>query len=336
VFVVSAVVIGVCGVLLTRRAVRIARHTGLGQAVTGAVFLGATTSLSGLVTSLTAAFGGHADLSVGNAVGGIAAQTTFLVVADILYRDANLEHAAASETNLLQAALLATLLTLPLVAVAAPDTRILGLNPVSLALIGVYVFGIRLIAHSHKVPMWRPERTAETVREPDASPTDRHNMRALWVSFSLLALIVAASGWGIARSALSIAARTGISESVLGSLFTAVSTSLPEFVIAVAAVRRGALTLAVGDIIGGNSFDVLFLALSDILFRGSATIYHSLSGQQVFWLAASLLMNSLLMMGLLKRQKHGFANIGFESVLVLLIYVGAVLRVVFWPEAGGA
>jgi cation:H+ antiporter len=54
---------------------------------------------------------------------------------------------------------------------------------------------------------------------------------------------------------------------VVGGLFTAVSTSLPELVTSVAAVQQGALTLAVGGIIGGNSFDVMFVAFADIAYR---------------------------------------------------------------------
>ena len=67
------------------------------------------------------------------------------------------------------------------------------------------------------------------------------------------------AGWGIAKTGAVIAEGAGISQSVVGALFTAVVTSLPELITTVAAVRRGAVTLAVGGIIGGNTFDVLFL-----------------------------------------------------------------------------
>lgn len=99
-FLLAALVIGVAGVALTRRADMLADRTGLGEAVAGAVFLGVTTSLSGTVTSITAAAQGATSLSISNALGGIAAQTAFLAIADITYRRANLEHAAAELTNL--------------------------------------------------------------------------------------------------------------------------------------------------------------------------------------------------------------------------------------------
>ena len=49
---------------------------------------------------LSAAWKGHAGLAVSNAFGGIATQTACLAIADIVYRRANLEHAAASVDNL--------------------------------------------------------------------------------------------------------------------------------------------------------------------------------------------------------------------------------------------
>src|SRR5690606_33610050 len=109
--------------------------TGLGQAIVGAVFIGATTSLSGLVTSATAALEGYASMAASNCLGGIAVQTVFLAVADMFHREANLEHAAASEANLQQCALLIVLLALPLLALATPELQIGWLHPGSLALV---------------------------------------------------------------------------------------------------------------------------------------------------------------------------------------------------------
>jgi cation:H+ antiporter len=177
--------------------------------------------------------------------------------------------------------------------------------------------------------MWHPRETRQT--RPEQQRTQRPDSKLLlrqWLVFLLLAAIVACAGWLIARAGLSIAAHTGLGEGIVGTLFTAITTSLPEGVIAVAAVRRGALALAVGDIIGGNTFDVLFLAFSDVLYRGGS-IYHAVTSVQALWLTLSLLMAAVLLLGLLRREEHGIGNIGFESVLVLVLYLGGVLLLVF-------
>jgi cation:H+ antiporter len=42
------------------------------------------------------------------------------------------------------------------------------------------------------------------------------------------------------------------------------------------------------------------------------------------WLAAAMIMNAVLLMGLMYRERKGIANIGMESLLILLIYLGTV------------
>lgn len=325
VFAAAALIISVAGVLLTAKAERLARITGLGELLTGAVLIGLVTSLSGLATSVTAAHAGHASLAVSNSLGGIAAQTLFLAVADIAYRDANLEHAAASEANLLQAALLIVLLALPMLAMARPNLTLLGVHPVSVLLIAGYAFGMRLVQMARERPMWRPRITPQTrVEEKRTTRVSRRRLTALWLSFGLLATLVAGAGWLLARSAISISVHAELGESVVGGVLTAITTSLPELVVAVTAVRCGALSLAVGDILGGNAFDVLFLSASDFAYRGG-TIYAAISTSEVFWVALAILLAGVLLLGLLRRETYGVGNIGFESFLVLMLYFLGVM-----------
>lgn len=330
-FAAATAAIGIAGVRLTRLANRLADVTGLGEAVFGAVVLGGVTSLPGIVASVAAAAQGYPELAVSNAVGGIAAQTAFLALADMTYRRANLEHAAASIENLVYGALLATLLAVPLVAMGGPDVSVAGVHPASLAIIGFYALGLRLASRARAAPLWRPSRTAETRLDrptPERGPLGRVGVGALWLRFAAVAGVVAAAGYTVAETGIAIAERTGLSETAVGGVLVAVSTSLPELVTAVSAVRQGALTLAVGDIIGGNSFDVLFLSFADVAYRGGS-IYHAITDRQLFMIATTQIMTGVLLLGLLRREKAGIGNIGFESFLVLILYALAVATM-FW------
>jgi cation:H+ antiporter len=173
--------------------------------------------------------------------------------------------------------------------------------------------------------MWRPRITPQTKKEGEGkAAASRRGLTSLWLSFGLLATLVAGAGWLLARSAISISVHAHLGESVVGGVLTAITTSLPELVVAVAAVRRGALALAVGDILGGNAFDVLFLSASDVAYRGG-TIYAAISAREVFWVALVILLAGVLLLGLLRRETHGVGNIGFESFLVLVLYFLGVL-----------
>lgn len=107
-------------------------------------------------------------------------------------------------------------------------------------------------------------------------------------------------------------------------MLTGITTSLPELVIAVAAVRSGALNLAVGNIIGGNIFDVLFIAFSDFFYR-NGSIYFGVTHDDTYWLGLNIALMTILLLGLLRREKYGIFNIGFESFMIILVYILAII-----------
>lgn len=322
-FLACAGVIAWAGTGLSSAADELADLTGLGEATSGALLLGGATSLPGIVSSVTAASYGAADLAVSNAIGGIAVQTVFIVAADAVYPKANLEHAAASLGNLLQATLLITLLAIPLVASTMPSLTVAHVHLATPLMLVMYIFGMRLAFTSTEQPMWRPARTPETRDDEPEAPPPGVSAARLWTRFGLLAAMVGAAGYVIALIGLVLVERTGISQTAVGGLFTATATSLPELVTSVAAVRRGAENLAVGGIIGGNAFDTLFLAASDVFYR-EGSIYDALDGRPRFLLSMTILMSAVLLMGLLRREKRGVANIGFEGVSILVMYLVVV------------
>lgn len=321
--VASGVVLLTAGVRLTRVADHLADRTGMGEALTGAVLLGATTSLPGLVTTAVGASAGDAGFAVSNSMGGIAAQTAFLALADLTYRRVNLEHAAASVPNIIQTMILVSLIGIVLGASGGPDITFAGIHPATLLLVLVYAYGLVLTRRARQNPMWRPEETVDTV--PDVAETDAgQSTRSLWIQFAGLGVVVGCTGWVVGNAGLSLADRTGMSGSLVGAVFTSVITSLPELVTVLAAVRIGALTLAVGDIIGGNSFDVLFVAAADVFFRGGS-VYHAADDQAVFLMALTVVLAATLAAGMLGREKR---HIGFEGVGILAFYVLGVAGLV--------
>lgn len=319
-----AVVILFAGSQLAKTADELADRTGLGEAITGAVFLGASTSLPGIITSVTTAAYGYAQLSAANALGGIAAQTLFLAVGDFFFRRANLEHAAASLSNLAQGALLLTLLALPLAAASAPEWTALGIHPATPVMFATWIYVMKVIRTMQDDPMWRPQRTYETVDENDQpDESSGHSMLSVWLIFAALALTCGSAGYLLAEAGTAISQRTTIGETAVGALMTGVATSFPELVTTITAVRKRALTLAVAGIIGGNAFDVLFLGMADIAYR-DGSLYHAMSDRTLFVTALTIMMTGALLFGMLRREKQGPLGIGFESIAILVLYIAGL------------
>ena len=322
IFLGAAAAIGFAGTRLAHVADALADRTGMGEIIAGAVFVGASTSLPGIITSVTTAWQAHPQLAIGNALGGLTAQTAFLVIADLAYRRANLEHAAASVTGLAQATLLVTMLAVPMMAASAPQVTVFHVHPASVVLFAIYGVGIRLLVEVKDVPMWQPVETPATVDEAEqaaAMPPDPRSDRALWLAFCGYAGITAGAGYAIGESSIGLVRATGISETAFGTLFTAVANSLPELVTAVAAVRIGAVNLAVGDVVGGNAFEVLFLAAADFAYL-EGSIYAEVTPRNVFTAMTVIMMTGVLILGMLHRERYGPANIGWESASILGLY----------------
>jgi len=325
VFAIAAAVVVAASIRATRLADIIADRTQIGEALAGGLILGGATSLAGVVVSVNASLSGDASFAFSNAVGGIAAQTLFLAIADLLHKKANLEHAAAEPANLFQAVMLIILLSLPICAMAGPDIAFAGVHPVSVVLFLAYLAGVRASSVVSEDPMWRPVKTDATREdEPEDEKETGRSARGPALRFATLVAIMGTGGWVISQVGATFIERFSLSSSLVGALITAVVTSLPELVTTLVAVRRGALQLAVGGIIGGNTFDTLFLVASDIAYR-DGSIYHAVDITDLYWLGTGLMMTAVLLAGLVMRQRKGPARIGIEGVLLMAIYATALV-----------
>lgn len=306
------------GVKLVTYADAMADRFRLGEALVGGLFLGAITSLSGSIVSGLSAYDGLERLAINNCLGGIAAQTTFLIIADITYRKVNLEHAAASLPNLISCNLLIALIGLVLLGYAVPMPSWMFIHPVSLLILALYVVGLKWLKEAYDSPLWFPKKTKET-RLDEPGEDYPYSTKSLLIKFSVSAFVVGLLGYVITKSAESLVAGNGFSESLTGGFVTAVITSLPELVVSVTAVRKGALTLAVANILGGNGFDVLMFVLADALTFDS-TIYSHFGNEELFMAFVIILMTAIIALGLARREKRGWGDIGFEGISILGIY----------------
>ncbi|NEK86183.1 sodium:calcium symporter [Blastococcus saxobsidens] len=329
-----AVVIVIAGVRLTRVADTLAERTGMGDAIGGALLLGAVTSLPGNVTVLTGALEGDPGFALANPIGGIALQTVWLAIADLLYRRVNLEHAAASLQNVLQSVLLIAMLAVPVVAYATPDLRLGWIHPMTLLIPALYAYGLTLLRRMQREPLWQPVHTdqtadgdgdgdqAENDDDGDGGDGDRdeRSTARLWGLLAVMGLVTGVAGWLVGRAGLSVIAVAGLDSGVVGFTLTTAISSLPELVVLLTAVRMGQLTLGVGNIVGGNVYDILMISVADIGYL-EGPIYRDAGPTSLVLLGGTLIMTAVLAAGLLMRDRKW---IGFEGVSIPLIYVGTV------------
>ncbi|WP_135826185.1 sodium:calcium antiporter [Halorussus ruber] len=351
-FVSGVAVVLLLGSRFSRVSEELADAIGIGQTIGGMILLGASTSLPGVIISFDTALGGQATLSVSNAVGGIAAQTAFIAIADAAMRRGPLSEEVTMAASLMQLAVLLFLLTLALLAMLAPNTFVLfDVHLASLALVVAVILGFRMVQTSEVEPKWysrrlRGQKTGVTVSgesgettagesgvtvsgeseettagESGETASDSTRTPALVGEYLLIAALVGGAGWLLSYGGQQVMTETALSPMLVGMTGMAIASSLPELVTSVAAVRRGAVALAIGDIIGGNVFDTLMLALADFAYSVDS-IYAHVTLEVLFLVGMTTMMSSVLLIMLVRRETEDFGtSIGTESYLILVIYV---------------
>jgi cation:H+ antiporter len=311
-FLGSAAAVWALGVALARYADVIAERTRLGGVWIGTVLLAGATSLPELGTSLSAVGLDAANLAVGNLFGSSMANMLILAVVDLLLRHERMlsrvafDHALAASLAIALNGLAAVFVLL------GPDLAVLRVSPGSVLLFGAYLASTRVL-YRHG------QRDESPARVPADEVAEAMSLGHAARGFALAALGLIVVAPAFAWSAHGIALESGLGDTFVGTWAVGLSTSLPELVTSLAAVRRGAFDLAVGNLFGSNALNMaLFLPL-DLLEPGS--LFRGLDPAHA---ASALLAAVLMALGLaaiLYRAKRRFGMIEPDSALVLLTYL---------------
>lgn len=227
---------------LTEGAVAVAERLRIPQIVIGLTVVAMGTSMPEFTVSLVAALKGTPDLAVGNVVGsnvfnafaivGVAAMIAPMTILSLtVKRD-------------LPFALVAALLLV----VFGLDGNIGRLDAAALFLLFVIYMIITV-----------RQARAEAKSEDNPAPATQKNLMLsiFWLLIGLTALVLGSSQFVDGASA--VAQSLGVSQAVIGLTIVAMGTSLPELATSVVAARKGNSGIAMGNVIGSNVFNILFI-----------------------------------------------------------------------------
>jgi len=116
--------------------------------------------------------------------------------------------------------------------------------------------------------------------------------------------------------------------SLVGTLFFAIVSSLPELVTALGAARLFLYDMAVGSIFGSNIFNLMILALADFLYV-PATVFHPVSSKHLVTGIFVLVLSSLCIVGLTYRTKRKIGRVGMDVIAMIVVYFIGVYLIFF-------
>jgi cation:H+ antiporter len=341
IFVAGSAATWLAGILLSKTTDALDSRWGLGDDLGGLILLSVAGSLPELAITISAASSGNLGLAAGNLVGGIAIQTMVLLLCDYAVGPARpLTYLVGRLTPVLEALLVIILVAeVEMGALLKPSTAIGGVvSPASVGIVVIWLVGLFLINRAGKDPRWKvtmpgssPGRRRRERRKPEQPhPFASFSTTRVALLFGLASLVTLCAGVALEESGNELANRLGINGVIFGATVLAGATALPEISSGIAAVRLGDHALAMGDIFGGNAFQVCLFLVADLV--AGKPVLPAAAGNLNAWLGAlGVALTAIYGFGVIGRPEHTHARLGPDSLLALVLFGLGIAGLFFIP-----
>ena len=321
-----SIAVVVSAVFLTVFSDRIARLTRIGHLIAGSLLLAIATSLPELSMNLAILRIDLPDMAIGGIIGSCLFNLGILAAADIAHRSSSGVFSNKTVESALPGVVSIGLASVFGIGILLNDrigtVEWIGLGPCTIAILVAYFLGSRLI--------WRNQRAEKITKEtPADTAAPQSNLRsqtrtAILGYLLCAALVFVIAPWS-ASAALVIANKSGWGETFVGTTIVALTTSLPEMVTCMAAIRIGAMNLAVGSIFGSNMFNLLLLIPLDLAFPGS--LIGAASSTHILTCLFVIAITAAIVIGQVYRAESRILLVEPDAFLVLVLVTIAVYLV---------
>ncbi len=317
-FAVCLALIGWGGVKLSRYGDVIAEKTSMGGTWIGLVLMATVTSLPELITGVSAvSIANSPDIAVGDALGSCVFNLLIIVVLDFLYRKESV-YTRASQRHVLSAGFGILLIGFTGFNIllstngALPSFWHVGIyTPI---IIGLYVIAMRTVFRYER------EHISETAEATAERYPDLTLQQAALRYTGAASMVVLAALW-LPFVGKEIALLMGWHQSFVGTLFVAFATSVPELAVTIGALRIGAIDMAIGNVLGSNLFDILILAIDDLLYT-PGPLFSFVSPTHAVTALSAMMMTGVAIIGLLYRPKtRVLKTVGWVSLFLFSLYL---------------
>ncbi|MDT8307405.1 MAG: hypothetical protein RRC07_15850 [Anaerolineae bacterium] len=313
IFLASAAVVVLAAIKLAEYGDVIAVRTGLGGLLVGTILLAGATSLPELIAAISAFRIGAPGLAAGNFFGSNLVNMFVLALVDLLnYQVPLLRSQAITQT--LTAALAATLTAVASIFVLADVDVVIGwISVESILLILLYFGGVWLVQQEGKLSA--TTGTVEQVVPAEGFPTLRHGL----VGFAVAAFVLMLAVPQLVGASSDIAAQTGMGDSFVGTALLSIVTSLPELLAAWAAVRIGAVEMAVGNLFGSSVFNMLALGISDFFYL-QGSFLNDIDNDFALVGLLGVLLTMMALLGNIARVERRVLFIELDALAIVVVY----------------
>ncbi len=299
----------------------IAEKTGLGGTWIGVVLLASVTSLPELVTGISSVtYAGVPDIAIGNVIGACVFNMLILAILDAIYRPMPVL-SKALQGNILSAGFGIFLLS------TVAISLVLGNRIFPLGWIGLYspLFVFIYFVAMKLVYLYERKQVSVFIKEMAVElKYEDISVKTAILKFSINAVFVVVAAVFLPKVGEGIAESTGLGQTFVGSIFIAIVTSLPEVVVSIAAVRIGAIDLAMGNLFGSNIFNIFILAIDDFFFI-KGPILSLVNQNHIISTLFAIAMTSTAIIGLTYRAEKRTLFLAWDSIVIILLYMANLM-----------
>ena len=250
---VSLYTVGKGADILVDNEVSLSLQWGIPKMVLGATLVSLGTTVPEASVSVAAAIQGNPDLSLGNAIGSIIVDTGLIIGIAALLGNLPIDKMLVKRQGRLQFifALLLALVCLPIFSNGGTGRIYQWVG---------FVFVFLLCCYMYLSFKWAKESSLEASRQEQNEEDEKKGNVALELFLMFLGIaIVVISSKILIPSVAVVAKKIGIPQSIIAATIVAFGTSVPELVTAITSVRKGVGELAVGNVVGADILNVLFV-----------------------------------------------------------------------------
>ena len=329
-FLLLAGAVAAAGSVLARSADQIAEATGLGRLLVGSLLLAAVTSLPELSVDIAAIRSGYVDLAAGDLFGSSLMNLLILALVDLSIRSGRKMLSREGAAHALSATLGIAVTSLAGLAIVTADKLpaaiILGMSGWSWAILLSYLFGARMIFINQRISArLAAESQSDESGLFQGSSARKPSFLLSAIIFGAAAVVLCFAGPKLAHVAGALAEETGLGGTFVGTTLVAVTTSLPELVASLTAIRIGAIDLAIGNAFGSNAFNIVLFVPLDFLHEGS--IFLSMSGAHAVTAFPVVLATAIAVLGQLYHGERRLPFIEPDAFLMLFVVLGGLFLI---------
>lgn len=296
----------------------LAEKTGLSRTWIGVALMASVTSLPELVTGISSVTYAEApDIALGDVFGSCVFNLLILAVLDAVHHPLPIS-SKAHHGHILSAGFGILLLGVSAVGL------VLGNRMPAFGRIGLYTVLFIVIYQVAMRLSYRYEKRHISAFIKEVSGEMKYaeiTAKKAAVNYGINAALVILAAVFLPKIGQGIAETTGLGQTFVGNIFIALSTSLPEVVVSLSAVRLGVIDLAVGNLFGSNIFNIgLILALDDIFFLKGPILSFAGRGHLISALSA-IVMTAVAIIGLIYRTEKKALFLAWDSIAICLVYL---------------